>query len=147
MSIILFVALPNPVVSLSLNSSTSTTSAYYVSKEEGGSLIKCYNDTGCVDVTQDELKAVQGKKVFLNANYGENADAENHLIKCDAEGTCALASSSAQADKPEYYVNADTKSDGSDYDGATKTEIIKCVADAEEENKITCDTNLITKKK
>jgi len=129
-----------------LNSSTSTTSAYYVSKEEGGSLIKCYNDTGCVDVTQDELKAVQGKKVFLNANYGENADAENHLIKCDAEGTCALASSSAQADKPEYYVNADTKSDGSDYDGATKTEIIKCVADAEEENKITCDTNLITKK-
>jgi len=126
-----------------LNSSTRTTSAYYVSKETGGSLIKCYNDTGCVEVTQDELKAVEGKKVFLNANFGENADTAKHLIKCDASGACTLAASAATATNPEFYVNADTNKENKDYDGATKTEIIKCIADAD--SKITCDTNLTTK--
>jgi hypothetical protein len=126
-----------------LNSSTRTTSAYYVSKETSGSLIKCYNDTGCVEVTLDELTAVEGKKVFLNANFGENADAEKHLIKCDATGACSLAASAATATNPEFYVNADTNKENKDYDGATKTEIIKCIADAD--GKKTCDTNLTTK--
>jgi len=126
-----------------LNSSTRTTSAYYVSKETDGSLIKCYNDTGCVEVTQEELKAVPGKKVFLNANFGENADNANHLIKCTAEGSCTLTASAATTEKTEFYVNADTNSEGKDYDGATKTEIIRCVADAD--SKKTCDTNLTTK--
>ncbi|KAG4095487.1 hypothetical protein H8356DRAFT_944915, partial [Neocallimastix lanati (nom. inval.)] len=126
-----------------LNSSTRTTSAYYVSKEAGGSLIKCYNDTGCADVAQTELTAIPGKKVFLNANFGENADAAKHLIKCDATGACTLAASQATATNPEFYVNADTNKENKDYDGATKTEIIKCIADAD--SKITCDTNLTTK--
>jgi len=122
------------------NDATRTTSAFYISKTD---LIKCYSDSGCDIVPVANLTAVAGKKVFLNANFGgENADTENQLIKCDTEGACALAASSASANVTEFYVNADTKSDGSDYDGATKTEIIRCaVAD----DGVVCDTNLTTK--
>jgi len=127
--------------SSSLNDSTSTTSAYYINNATEKSLIKCYNDTGCAIVATDDLKG--GKKVFLNANYREGADTTNQLIKCIAAGTCELVVSGATAEAPEFYVNADTKSDGSDYDGATKTEIIRCVANAE--GTIACDTGLTTK--
>ncbi|KAG4084981.1 hypothetical protein H8356DRAFT_1015053 [Neocallimastix lanati (nom. inval.)] len=127
--------------SSSLNDSTSTTSAYYINNATEKSLIKCYNDTGCAIVATDDLKG--GKKVFLNANYREGADTTNQLIKCIAAGTCELVVSGATAEAPEFYVNADTKSDGTDYDGATKTEIIRCVANAE--GTIACDTGLTTK--
>eukprot|EP00833_Pecoramyces_ruminatium_P015722 jgi/Orpsp1_1/1189754/evm.model.d7180000074191.1 len=130
------------------NESTDKSSGYYINvdKEETNNLIKCTKEE-CKIITSDELKEIEGKKVFVNANYLENADKEKPLIKCDNTGACSLDTSNATEEDPEFYINADKDKENKDYDGALNTDIIKCTFNGEESKlKVYCNPKALTAK-
>ena len=134
-------------------------------------LIKCTASNGCVVVefddseeptedipSEEKINAESEYKVFLNANYKEKVDEINPLIKCGPDNdedsikelrkreisgsiSCKLDTSKATAKVPEYYINADTNDEGKDYDGETRSEVIRCIKKESTSDKIKFNCN------
>jgi len=128
---------------------TGVNKGYYLnagSDNTDSPLIKCTSSEGCQSVA---LNSEDEKLVFLNANYKVGKDEEFPLIKCPSSDTasdngtagdestgrkreetsakCALATSAAEVEVPEFYVNGDRVNSEKDDDGALNNDIIKCV--------------------
>jgi len=92
---------------------------YKVGKDETNPLIKCPSGEAA-----DEGEGGDERK---RSDPADQADTANPDDGAGSDSKCALATSAAADEVPEFYVNGDRINSESDEDGPLKTDIIKCV--------------------